>query len=307
MPEGQLSIGNVEVVALTDGEGAFPFPLSQLFPNVAQEAWAPFQRRYPDVFAGPDTWHNHFGCYLLRSQGRLILVDTGIGSLTTNPGMVNTLAGGVEGRLLTELQALGVRPEDIDTVFLTHLHPDHVGWNLKPDGKSSTAMFPRARYMAHQADWDAFKTAEVQAAFPFPFWEETLGPLETLGALDLITGERALTSEITAIPTPGHSPGHMSLAIVSGRERAFIMGDVAIHPAQVTEPDWSSLFDMDQPLAAQMRRQVFDRLEAEASTLVACHFPAPGFGRLVRLEGRRCWQGLGEAAKRETDSEETHS
>jgi hypothetical protein len=67
---------------------------------------------------------------------------------------------------------------------------------------------------------------------------------------------------------------------------------VAIHPAQVTEPSWSVLFDMDQALAARVRRQFLDRVETEGATLVACHFPAPGFGQLVRLEGRRYWQGL---------------
>src|SRR2546425_3984349 len=100
------------------------------------------------------------------------------------------------------------------------------------------------------------------------------------------------TTLFRSIPTPGHTPGHMSLAIVSGGQRALIMGDVAIHPAQVTETDWSALFDMDQQLAAQVRRQVLDRIEAEHTTLVACHFPEPGFGHLVRVEGRRYWQGL---------------
>jgi glyoxylase-like metal-dependent hydrolase (beta-lactamase superfamily II) len=276
MLDGQLHVGQVEILALTDGEGAFPLPLSQLFPTVSAEEWTPFQQRYPEVFAGPDTWHNHFGCYLIRSQGQTILVDTGIGSLATNPGMVNTLAGGVDGKLMTTLQALEVRPEDIDTVFLTHLHPDHVGWNLHL----------------------------VQATFPFSFWEATLGPLETLGSLDLITGERALTRDITAIPTPGHSPGHMSLAVVSGSERALILGDVAIHPAQVTHMDWSSVFDMNQLVAAQTRQHVFDRVEADDSTIVACHFPAPGFGRLVRLDGRRYWQG---SSLQERDTTHTSS
>jgi glyoxylase-like metal-dependent hydrolase (beta-lactamase superfamily II) len=292
MAEGTLFVGNVEVLALTDGAGEFPFTLRQLFPAVPAEAWVPFQQRYPTLFPGPDTWHNHYGCYVLRSQGRTILVDTGIGSHATNPGMITTLAGGVDGRLLTELQAAGVRPDDVHTVFLTHLHPDHVGWNLWRDGVTPRATFPNARYVMHQADWEAFQRPEVQGAMPFAYWEETLGPLATLGVLELITGEQALTGEITAIPTPGHTPGHMSLAIVSGGQRALIMGDVAIHPAQVTETDWAAIFDMDPQLAAQVRRQVFDRVEAEDSTLVACHFPAPGFGRLVRLEGSRYWQGF---------------
>lgn len=292
MAEGKLIVGNVDILALTDGEGDFPFPLSQLFPSVPAEAWTPFRQRYPELFGGPDTWRNHYGCYLLRSQGRTILVDTGIGSKATNPGMVNMLAGGVDGRLMAELQAAGVRPEDVDIVFFTHLHPDHVGWNLVQGGVNPRPTFPRARYVVHQADWETFKRPEVRASFPFQYWEETLSPLENLGVLDLVSAERTLTGEITAIPTPGHTPGHMSLTIVSGGQRALILGDVALHPAQVTETDWAVIFEMDQALAAQMRRQVFDRIEAENSTLVACHFPAPGFGRLVRLEGRRYWQGL---------------
>jgi glyoxylase-like metal-dependent hydrolase (beta-lactamase superfamily II) len=144
----------------------------------------------------------------------------------------------------------------------------------------------------HQADWEAFKRPEVQAAFPFPYWEETLEPLETLGVLDLLSGERALTSEITAIPTAGHTPGHTCLAIVSQGQRALILGDLAVNPAQLTEPDWVFHFDMDQALAAQTRKQVLDRAEAEQATLVVCHYPAPGFGKLIRLQGRRYWQGL---------------
>jgi glyoxylase-like metal-dependent hydrolase (beta-lactamase superfamily II) len=142
MAEGTLVVGNVEILALTDGEGEFPFTLSQLFPAVPAEAWAPFRQRYPALFPRPDTWHNHYGCYVLRSQGRTILVDTGIGSHATNPGMVTALAGGVDGRLLTELQAAGLRPEDVHTVFFTHLHPDHVGWNLLREGTTARATSP---------------------------------------------------------------------------------------------------------------------------------------------------------------------
>ncbi len=291
MPESRLSIGNVEIVGLTDIEVDFPMPLTQLFPHVPLAAWAPHRQRYPEVFPGPDTWRPHFGGFLLRSQGRTILVDTGMGSTVTNPGAVAMFTGGADGHLLEELQAVGVRPEDIDTVFLTHLHPDHVGWNLRPGGGPAQATFPRARYLTHQADWEAFKSPEVQGHFPFPFWEETLGPLETLGVLELLSGEQALTSEITAIPTPGHTPGSMGLAIVSGGQRALIIGDVTTNPAQVTEPDWVFAFDMDPVRAVQTRKQMIERAEAEDALLIACHFPHPGHGRLIRLEGRRYWQG----------------
>jgi glyoxylase-like metal-dependent hydrolase (beta-lactamase superfamily II) len=292
MPAHRLAVGNVEVLGLTD-QGPVdydPFPLlNQLFPNVSLEAWAPYQQRYPEVFGGPNIWRTHYGCYLLRSQGRTILVDTGAGSAATNPGMI-AFFGLEDGRLMSELHSAGVHPEDIDMVFFTHLHPDHVGWNLSQSG--SRVMFPKARYVINQADWDTFGTPEFQEQFPIKFWEETLGPLEKLGVLDLITGEQALTDEIMVISTPGHTPGHMSLAIVSGGERALVMGDVAIHPAQLTEVDWGHIFEMDQALAAQTRRQFLDRVEAENAILVACHFPSPGFGKLVRVEGHRYWQGL---------------
>ncbi len=290
MPESRFFVGNVEIVGLTDIEVDFPMPLTQLFPNVPLADWTPYQQRHPEVFPRQDTWRPHFGGFLLRSEGRTILVDTGIGSAVTNPGTVAMFTGGVDGRLLEELQDVGVSHEDIDTVFLTHLHPDHVGWNLRPGSGSAEATFPRARYLMHQADWDAFKTPEVQEHFPFAFWEETIAPLEPLGVLELLSDEQVLTSEITAIPMPGHTPGSMGLEIVSGGQRALIIGDYATNPAQVTEPEWVFAFDMDPTQAAQTRKQIIDRAEAENALLIACHFPQPGHGRLIRLEGRRYWQ-----------------
>ena len=84
----KLTVGNVEIVALTDAEGPFPFKLSQVFPTAKAAQWEPFRKRYPQLFVDADTWHNHYGCYLVRSRGRSILVDTGIG-----PGPVEILGG----------------------------------------------------------------------------------------------------------------------------------------------------------------------------------------------------------------------
>lgn len=292
MAEGKMTVGNVEIIAINDGQIDFAFPLTDIFPGTTEEAWVPYRERYPEVFGGPNTWRAHWGGYLLRSEGRNILINTGVGSTDSNPGMVTNLNGGVDGRLLQELQSMGVRPDEVNTVFFTHLHPDHVGYNLSQRSPQPRATFGNARYVVHQDDWKAFSSKEVQDMFPFSFWNETLAPLESLGNLELLTGEQALTGELTAIPTPGHTPGHMSLLINSGGQRALVLGDVAIHPAQITETDWYFAFESDQSLANRTRRELFERLADEGTTVAACHFPDPGFGRIVRVDGRRYWQGI---------------
>ena len=285
MPESRLTVGNVEILSLNDNESTLP--LSDVFPEVPAEAWGPYQERYPSGFSG-DHLLAHFECYLIRSEGQTILVDTGLGGAVSNPNAVDAMAGGVDGRLLQELQGVGVNPEDINTVFFSHLHFDHVGWNVTHEpGGSPRATFPNARYVAHGADWEAFQRPEVMELFP-PHWDLALGPLQDLGVLDLLDGEKALTSEITAISTPGHTPGSMSLAIVSGGQRAYIMGDVFHGPTQVTETGWKFSFDMDPDLGVATRTSMIERAESEEAILAICHHG--GFGRVVRSEGRRYWQ-----------------
>ena len=285
MPEARLTIGNVEILSLNDNEATLP--LSDVFPEVPAEAWTPYQEQYPSGFSG-DHLLAHFECYLIRSEDQTILVDTGIGGAATNPNSVEAMVGGVDGRLLQELQAVGVSPGDINTVFFSHLHFDHVGWNVTHDpGAAPRATFPNARYVAHRADWEVFQQPEVMELFP-PHWDLALGPLQDLGVLDLLDGERTLTGEITAIPTPGHTPGSMSLAIVSGGQRAYILGDVFHGPAQITETSWKFSFDMDGDQGVATRTAMIERAESEDAIMAICHHG--GFGRVARAEGRRYWQ-----------------
>jgi glyoxylase-like metal-dependent hydrolase (beta-lactamase superfamily II) len=117
-------------------------------------------------------------------------------------------------------------------------------------------------------------------------------PLDKLKVLDLIDGEHKVTSELTTLPTPGHTPGHISVAIASAGQRGFILGDVSHTPAQAHYTDWSPNFDVDGELSRKTRREVFDRLEREGALVSAGHYPAPGFGRFVRQRGRRIWQEM---------------
>ena len=263
-----------------------------VFPGVEPELWTPYQQRYPETFTGDnkENFSAHFDCYLIRSGGQVILVDTGVGSMATNPGSVTAFAGGVDGRLLTDLESAGVNREDVDTVFLTHLHPDHVGWNINNDGASPVPTFPKARYVFHKDDWEAFRPPRDSETFGLTFWEETLAPLEAAGVIEPLSGEHSITSEIKAILTPGHTPGSMSLSIDSAGEKALVMGDVFHGPPQVSEPDWVFSFDSDPDEAIRSRKKMLDRAESENAIMAICH--STGFGRVVSLEGKRYWQGL---------------
>jgi glyoxylase-like metal-dependent hydrolase (beta-lactamase superfamily II) len=259
-----MIVGEVEITALTDIEGPF-FRLNQLFPGVRAEQWEPYLGRYPWAFADAHTLYGRVGSYLLRSPDRVLLADAGIG-----PGTM-----GMRGRLLEELERCGVHPDDVDTVFLTHLHGDHVGWSLAADGGPT---FPRARYVTQEVEWEAAE----------PYLREAMSSLDDLGVLELIDGEEFLGKELAAVPTPGHSAGHASLLVSSGGEQALVAGDVIVHPAQVTEPTWNVAFDADKEQASFTRAQLLDWLEADGITVAAGHIP--GFGRIAREGGRRYWR-----------------
>ncbi len=287
MSDFALKVGDVEIVALSDMNLPFPMPLSQLFPTAPVDAWMPYKERYPDAFE-QDHMLIEIGCYLVRSQGETILIDTGYGA-----GPIEAI-GGRRGELMDDLVAKGITPEEVNTVFLSHLHSDHVGWNVvEQDGKLTPA-FPNARYVVHHADLEHFRRPEVQAASTFPFMDRCVESVASLGLLDTLTEDTDLTGEVRALHTPGHTPGHMSILVASQGEEALIQGDVLVHPAQVTEDDWNCHFDNDWPRSTETRRKMLAQVEAQGTPVISCHFPAPGFGTVSRHEGRRYWQvGLG--------------
>jgi glyoxylase-like metal-dependent hydrolase (beta-lactamase superfamily II) len=270
----RVTVGNVEIISLVDMVMLIPWPI--FFPQQGESAFEPYHDMYPDC-TDEGRFRTQVGCYAIRSQGQTILCDTGMG-----PGPIEFLSG-LRGRLLDDMREKGVRPEDVATVFFTHLHGDHVGWTLTPD---SAPNFPKARHLVPQADWDYFGgMLETNQQM------RQVVPLEALGLMDLVSGERALTSEVTTYPTPGHTPGHTSLLITSNGERAIITGDLAHHPAQLDRTDWCSSFDTNPAGASATRSEVLDRIEADGLTAAFCHFPEP-FGKLARLGGKRVFRAL---------------
>jgi glyoxylase-like metal-dependent hydrolase (beta-lactamase superfamily II) len=278
-----LTVGTVQVTAVCDVTGDFPAPLERAFPGVEAAAWGPWRRHHPEAFSGEDRWRLRDWCFVVRARDRVVLVDTGVGG----PGVPGAAWIGAPGRLPAGLAAAGVEPDEIDLVVLTHLHLDHIGWNLAWDGDRPRPRFPRARYLVQRADWELFAARPDEARVSF---DRCVAPLRDLGVAELLDGDRVLDDQLRLLHTPGHTPGSQSLLVAFGGDAVLLWGDVANHPAQVGQPDWGPAADVDPELARATRRQLLERVETEGMWLAPAHFPEP-FGTLAKVEGAHRWRG----------------
>ncbi|HET9477079.1 MAG TPA: MBL fold metallo-hydrolase [Dehalococcoidia bacterium] len=277
MPASTVVVGKTQIIGVTDALMQFPWTVF-LAATVARSEIDAYKADYPGSFAG-ENFGTRAGGYVIHSEGKTILCDTGVG-----PGP-HAWLGGLTGNLVPDMESKGISPSEIDFVVFTHLHGDHVGWNLTGQGKPT---FPNARYVVPQADWDFFN--QNTASNP---QMQLVTPLQDMGLLDLVSGEKAITSEVTTYPTPGHTPGHQSLLVTSDGERSVITGDVAHFPAQVEHIDWPTNFETDNAAAIETRRKMFAQLEEDGVISAFCHFPEAPFGRLIRSEGKRMWKAIG--------------
>lgn len=261
-----VTVGGVQVFALIDDVQAYPATDVYHQAGDALDAY----RHYLEPDGGISL---NFGCFLLRDADATVLVDTGLGA-------------DANGKLLQELDAAGVDPASVDRVVFTHLHGDHTGWNIDP--ATGKPRFSAARYLVPGADWAYYSKQEEP---PASFTRDVV-PLQQSGVMELFDGEQTVTPSITAIPTPGHTPGHTSLVVSSQGERGFILGDVVLTPVDAEELTWVNTFDWDSETARATRLRIVDRLVNDGSLVGASHMPAPGLGRFVRTEGRTAWQGF---------------
>jgi glyoxylase-like metal-dependent hydrolase (beta-lactamase superfamily II) len=259
----KTSVGSIEVVALIDTVQSYA--ATMVYPELGDTA--PFSA-YLDSEGKVAL---NFACFLVRDGDTVLLVDTGWGPE-------------YDGRMLAELAEAGVKPAQVTHVLFTHLHGDHTGWSI--DRQSGKPIFSAARYLVPQADWEHYGAGD-SASF-----ERDVRPLKAAGCMDLVSGETAISKSLTSIPTPGHTPGHTSVAITAGSERGFILGDVVLTPIDAEKPELESVFDGDRPLAVQTRKKTIQRLISENALVGASHLPVPGLGRFVVDRGGQRWQPL---------------
>jgi glyoxylase-like metal-dependent hydrolase (beta-lactamase superfamily II) len=277
MVGNSITIGVVTITALPDPGG--PSVLSEKFPDVPAGAWDTFRERFPSSFPTPNGWAGGGNAWLVRTPGQTVLVDTG-----ERPAP-DEIVKGQPDRFLEALAAQGIDPQAIDVVVLTHLDGDHVGWALTTDGRPT---FPEARYVVTRAEWEHAQKPESRTRYEHfgAYLDRAVLPLGKLEVLDLVEGGASLGYGLTIIDAAGHTPGHAAVHIASEGDQALLVADAFHHPAQITEPEWSSIYDNDPTTAAATRARLAEWAARERLIMGATHFLAPGFGRIVR-EGRQ--------------------
>jgi glyoxylase-like metal-dependent hydrolase (beta-lactamase superfamily II) len=266
-----MLIGDIDIHPITDGtfraspgyfgEHARPDGHEDLFTRNGM-AWLPI------------------GCFLVRTGDRTILVDAGMGPEMRDDGHRRLLVG---GQLLLGLRAVGITPPDITDVVCTHLHADHCGWLFDSD---AAPVFTRATIWFGAPDWDHF--VADPAVWMFDHIRHGFRLAAERGErLRPVSRDTTIAPGVSLTMTPGHTPGHLSVIVSSGQQRALLLGDAIVCPVQLDEPTWRSIGDVDPELAARVRERLFRELEDGATFGAGAHFPELRFGRVLAGQGRR--------------------
>jgi len=224
-------------------------------------------------------------CLYLESQGKRILIETGVGDKN---GARRQSTPAADRNLIADLARIRVRPVDVDVVINTHLHADHCGWNTRLVGDQPVPTFANARYYIQRGEWEA--ACHPNERTRATYLAENLAPLEEAGVLELVHGEQKITDEVTIVPTPGHTADHASVVITSGRQMALYVGDIAQHRVQLERNAWVSAFDVLPLVSIETKKRLMEQAIRERALVIAVHLSFPGVGRIeATAEGRRQW------------------
>lgn len=282
----QFTLGDFECAIVSDGSFAYPNPGQAFFANADQDELTTALERHGIDAETWDTYVSPYPCLVVRTDDHTVLVDTGGGEV-----------GDHTGKLQTNLEAVGVDKADVDTVLLTHIHPDHVGGNLTADGDPA---FPNAQYLVPGPEYEFWLNEPDLSALQLPeniketmisVAEEQVRPLND--RLDRLPGERAeIVPGIRTIPAPGHTPGHIAVEVDSAGETLLHLVDLVFFPVHIERPEWYAAFDLDPETLVKSRRQLLTHAAENDSLVMAHHFSAPGLGQVQSTETGYEWEPL---------------
>ncbi len=269
----RFQVGDFEVLIINDG--LVGFPPNIMVVNADEGDVTTLLQEYSldtDFIPLP------MSTVLIRNQDRAVLVDTGAGT-----GDFNTQSMGPNiGGLAATMSMLGISPDDVTDVILSHYHPDHVG-GIALNG---TAAFPNAQYYLPQMEWDFLQSEDViEFLVPFVgFANDQLQPISSNeGQLQLFGDEDELIPGIQAVATLGHSIGHHSFLLESNGQQLMLVADSITHPVlSLHRPDWVSGLDQIPEQTVETRLHLLNRIVEEQIPIMAYHFPFPGIGNVTR-------------------------
>lgn len=266
----RTKVGAFQVTSLDDG--TWFLPIDGKF--VRNAGGAEVDRALRAAFLPPRILPITFTALLVNTGAKLVLIDTG------TAGQVADTAG----VMLANLAVAGVAPDKVDTILISHFHPDHIDGIKTKDGAK---VFANAEIFVPEPEWAYWMNDANMAVAPKPVVKYFLNArrIFTDIAKDVqrFKPGAEVVPGITSIPAYGHTPGHTAFAIHSGNQSMLAMSDTVRNPYLFARhPDWQPIFDMDGPLSVKTRRRMLDRAAADRMLVEAYHFPFPACGHMVR-------------------------
>jgi glyoxylase-like metal-dependent hydrolase (beta-lactamase superfamily II) len=266
---GDVSIKRIvelEIVAQNDAQGPF---IREAHPEALKE----IEWLYPDFVTAEGQLRTSVHALLVEAPGLNLVVDTCIGN-----DRPRKLTGGfpLSTPFLENFEKDHLSREVVNLVVCTHLHVDHVGWNTMLVDGQWVPTFPNARYLFGKTEYEHW-IGEREGDMP-QILSDSVQPIFDAGLVDLVDMNHRISPEISLIPTPGHTPGHVSVRIESQGHVAIISGDIMHHPCQIARPDWAPDFDSDKAAARAMRKEFLDTVVDQPILVIGTHFATPTAG-----------------------------
>lgn len=276
----QYNIGDIEIIKVQED-------LSPTSPKFLFESAG-----YEDIERHHDWLKPHFvdetgkmimsiHSYVIKTKHHTILVDTCLGN--NKQGRMYPPWNNRNSPFLKDLAQAGCPPESVDFVFCTHLHVDHVGWNTKLENGRWVPTFPNAKYLFNKEEFEYWKTVEVP--YDKAVFDDSVLPVMEAKMAELVSSDYQIDDGLILESTPGHTPGHCSLAISSNNVEGVITGDMIHHPVQIAENHFSSAFDVDKPMAIETRRKFCEKYSDRDVKILGTHFAPPSAGLIVEKQG----------------------